>query len=242
MRRVQRGVEARHTVRRGEDKSFGLGLSEDNEIIQFYHDENAGVLRIGDQVRAVDDTPLVRERLAHLLARKFGDRETVELHISRTMGESGKHTGDVFATLELRDSQGEELDEWTSEIFELRGSNATWGTFWTLPILPGVQTAWLGVHESKMFSEPLIGCLELKLDSLAAETLTTSWHSLRGEDDSFGRHPEIEGEVLLTVRKFYSAVSISPDGELDDYDSAEEPDPSVPIDHATQPLKPIPEP
>ena len=57
-----------------------------------------------------------------------------------------------------------------------------------------------------------------------------------------GVQADIEGEVLLTVRKFYSSVSVSPGGEFDDDDSAEEPDPSVPIDHATQPLKPIPEP
>ena len=65
-----------------------------------------------------------------------------------------------------------------------------------------------------------------------------------------GRKPlpfqrDIEGEVLLTVRKFASSVSISPGGAVDGYysdDSSEEPDPSVPIDHMTAPLQPIPEP
>ena len=53
---------------------------------------------------------------------------------------------------------------------------------------------------------------------------------------------ELEGEVLLTVRKFASSVSVSPyELEYSD-DSSDEPDPSVPIDHMTAPLQPIPEP
>ena len=80
LRRLQRAAEYVHTVKRGEDGSFGLGLSDDNEIIRFYHDENAGLLRIGDQVRAVNDKPLVREQLAKLLQRCFPGEETVTLH------------------------------------------------------------------------------------------------------------------------------------------------------------------
>lgn len=178
---MQRAVISKPTVRRGEDNSFGLGLSEDNAIIQFFHTENDHVLRIGDQVSAVEDRPLVRERLATLLARDFADQETVQLHISRTTGGS-KYRGDIFASLALRNASGEDLDEWDSELWELENENTTWGTFWTLPILPGVCKVWLGVHASKMFTEPIIGSLELHLDDMPAEKLTTRWYSLRAED------------------------------------------------------------
>ena len=195
------------------------------------------MLRLGDQVRAVDDAPLVRESLASLLQRRFADRETVTLHISRASGPAGKHRGDAFAALQLRDADGEELDEWLSELYELKSKTQVWGTFWTLST-QGVRSVWLGLHLSKMFTEPLIGGVELKLDDLPAETISTRWYSLRAEGTApNGR--DIEGEVLLTVRKFYSTVSISPDGEFSD-DSADEPE--GPIDHATAPLQPIPEP
>ena len=62
LRRLHRSQEHVYTVRRGEDGTFGLGLSEDNEIITFYHTENADVLRLGDQVRSV--TERVRFALA----------------------------------------------------------------------------------------------------------------------------------------------------------------------------------
>ena len=242
LRKLQRAVTSTPTVRHGEDGSFGLGLTEDNQITQFYHEENAGVLRIGDQVRAVNDTPLVRERLATLLQRKFAEHETVQLHISRSTGAAGQHGGELFAELQLRDAAGEEIDEWCSELWTFRSDNATWGTFWTLPILPGVRSAWLGFHVSKIFTEPLIGWLELELATLPAETLDTRWYSLQPEHAKPHEERVIEGEVLLTVRKFASSVSISPDGYDFSDDSSDELDPSVPIDHMTAPLQPIPEP
>ena len=243
LRKLQRATTSTPTVRRGEDGTFGLGLTEDNQITQFHHQENAGVLRIGDQVRAVNDTPLVRERLASLLQRKFADHETVQLHISRSTGADGQRKGgELFAALELRDAAGKELDEWLSELWTMRSDNATWGTFWTLPIMPGVRSAWLGIHESKIFTEPLIGWLELELANLPAETLDTRWYSLRPENAKPYEERDIEGEVLVTVRKFASSISISPDGYDFSDDSSDELDPSVPIDHMTAPMQPIPEP
>ena len=53
---------------------------------------------------------------------------------------------------------------------------------------------------------------------------------------------EIEGEILLTVRKFYSSASVSPDGLAYMSDESEEEEPTGPIDHATEPMQPIPEP
>ena len=236
-------------MKRGEDGSFGLGLSEDNEIIHFYHQENAGVLRLGDQIRAVDTAPLVRERLAVLLQREFSDRQEVPLHLSRAVGPAGQHRGDVFAALQLRNARGEDLgEEWLSELWELKTDSATWGTFWTMPLLPGTSSAYLGVHISHMFTEPLLGYVELDLNSQPAETLTTRWHSLLPEDTDSSDSDElnmprlereIEGEVLLTVRKFYSLSSVSygPDGSDDEDD-----EPTGPIDHHTAPMPPIPEP
>ena len=238
LRRLQRATEYTYTVRRGDDGSFGLGLSEDNEIVHFYHEENTSVLRLGDQIRAVGDQPLVRERLASLLQRCFPDEETVSLHISRTIGEKQqKQSGEeAFAALQLRNAYGDELDEWLSELWELR-TDAVWGTFWTLPILSGATTAWFGLHLSKLFSEPLIGSVEIPLASLTTDKVDTRWYSLRDEDDSEASRNEIDGEILLTTRKFVSSASISPGGLDDDFESDEEPD--GPIDHATEPLRPI---
>ena len=46
--------------------------------------------------------------------------------------------------------------------------------------------------------------------------------------------------MLLTVRKFYSATSVSFGPEYSDEDEDEEP--TGPVDHHTMPLQPIPEP
>jgi hypothetical protein len=240
LRRLQKGTEAVHTVRRGEDGSFGLGLSEDNEIINFYHEENAGVLRIGDQVRAVNDTPLVRERLAVLLQRSFASHDTVQLHISRAHGEKLKQGQEAFAALQMRNEFGEEIEEWLSELWNVK-TNSVWGTFWTVPIVEGAHSVWLGLHLSKMFTEPLIGSVEIPLADIPAEKLQTRWYSLRDEDDEEGGFTlssnDIAGEILLTIRKFASTTSVSPDGHGHDDSSDDEPE--GPIDHATEPLKPI---
>ena len=181
LRRLHRSEEHVYTVRRGEDGTFGLGLSEDNEIITFYHQQNADVLRLGDQVRSVGNIPLVRERLATLLQRHHPEDETVQLHISRSSEDvKHKYDGEVFGALQLHNAQGDELDEWLSELWELR-TDAVWGTFWTLPILPGTHSACIGIHLSKLFTEPLLGCVEIPLATLPKEELDCRWYSLRAE-------------------------------------------------------------
>ena len=52
---------------------------------------------------------------------------------------------------------------------------------------------------------------------------------------------EIEGEVLLTTRRFYSNASVCPDPRESESESEDEFDPSMPIDHATEPMAPVPE-
>lgn len=241
LRRLHPADEFVVTVQRGEDGTFGLGLSEDNEILQFHHETNAGALRVGDQVRSVGDVPLVRERLAALLQRHFDGQPTVQLHISRESS-AAKPPGevDLFAALQLRDAAGEELDEWLSELWTLR-AGAVWGTFWTLPLLPGSRSAWLGVHASNIFTEPLLGCVDIALDALPSEALETRWYSLRAKKAPRGGRA-IVGEVLLTTRRFQSATSVCPDRAAYLSDSDESADDDAPVDHATAPLRPIDEP
>ena len=229
-------------VTRGEDGTFGLNLSEDNEIVGFNHPGNQGPLRVGDQVRAVKDAPLVREKLAVLLDRKFPGEATVPLHISRKWGEPLNHDGETFAALELRTARGDMIDEWVSELWDLR-TDAVWGTFFTVPILPGSRAAFLGVHLSHLFTEPLLGGVEIDIDRLPRDTVDTRWHSLRAERDGGGglnQNNELEGEVLLTIRKYASSVSVSY-GQYDDDESSDD-EPTGPVDHATEPLRPIQEP
>ena len=64
-------------VQRGEDGSFGIGLSDENIITNFHHATNAASLQLGDQVCKVDSVALVRERLANLVQRQFADAQQV---------------------------------------------------------------------------------------------------------------------------------------------------------------------
>jgi hypothetical protein len=64
-------------VHRGEDGSFGIGLSDENVLTNFHHPTNAVCLQLGDQVCKVDGVTLVRERLAHLVQRQFADVQQV---------------------------------------------------------------------------------------------------------------------------------------------------------------------
>ena len=64
-------------VHRGEDGSFGIGLSDDNVVTNFHHSKNTASLQLGDQVCKVDGVTLVRERLAHLVQRQFADVQQV---------------------------------------------------------------------------------------------------------------------------------------------------------------------
>lgn len=238
LRRLFLSREQVVTAKRGEDGTFGLSLSEDNVITSFNHRENSGDLRVGDQIRAVADSPLVREKLAALLERNFAGESSVPMHISRQWGDPPKYDDEeCFAALQLRDARGEEIDEWASDLWSLR-TDAVWGTFFTVPILPGTRTAWLAVHLSHVFTEPLLGGVELDVDRLPRDSLDTRWYSMRSED-SRRRESEIVGEVLLTLRKYYSSASVSYEQDLGESSDEE---PSGPVDHATEPLRPIPEP
>ena len=58
LRRLYKGRLMNVQVRRGEDGTFGLGLTDDNEVSKFHHNANTGVLRVGDQVRQVGEAPV----------------------------------------------------------------------------------------------------------------------------------------------------------------------------------------
>ena len=209
LRRLHSAREFVHDVSRGEDGTFGLGLSEDNEIIKFYHDTNAGRLRLGDQVRAVGDAPLVRERLSSVVQRHHGDDKTVPMLVSRAVAGDQKEapvSSEVFGSLQLRSAMGEELDEWLSELWTLR-PDTVWGTYWTLPILPGTTSVWLGIYLSKLFTEPLFGWVEIPLTSLHNGPLDTRWYSLR-EERAHATSRDLVGEILLSVKHFHSAHSV----------------------------------
>ena len=260
LRRLCHSKEHVIEVTRGEDGTFGLNLSEYNVIVGFNHPKNQGPLRVGDQVRAVKDAPLVREKLPVLLERRFPGEATVPLHISRKWGEPLNHDGECFAALELRNEQGEALDEWVSELWDLR-TDAVWGTFFTVPILPGSRVAFLGVHLSHFFTEPLLGGVEIELERLQRDTVETRWHSLRAtfepaefrtgwpslfsgwQQRSVAENNDIEGEVLLTVRKYASSVSVSLNaGQCDEDEESSDDEPTGPVAHTTEPLRPIEEP
>ena len=75
VRRLHKARLLEVEVHRGEDGSFGIGLSDENEIINFHHGTNAERLQLGDQVRKVGHVLLVRERLALLVQRQFADAQ-----------------------------------------------------------------------------------------------------------------------------------------------------------------------
>lgn len=81
--RVRRLHNARLTevdVQRGEDGSFGIGLSDENEITNFHHETNAPLLQVGDQIRKVDEIHLVRERLSVVVQRDFAEAPQAQWH------------------------------------------------------------------------------------------------------------------------------------------------------------------
>lgn len=239
LRRLHVSHESTRIVRKGPDGSYGLGLSEDNEVVKFYHDTNEGTLRIGDQIRSVGSVPLVRHRLASVLQEHYGEEEAAPLRISRAAGPADRKEHEVFVSLQLRSARGDELDEWVSDMWRLR-TDAVWGTFWTMPIHPRARSAWMGMYISKLFTEPLHSWVELELDAIEPERLDTRWYSLRAEGTSAASSEHV-GEILLTVRRFYAAGSVCPDGRnMFDAGSSdeEEPDPST-VSHAAEPMAPI---
>ncbi len=146
-RRLFPSRELEVEVSRGEDNTFGLGLSEDNMVKWFVHDTNSHVLQQGDQIRAVGGVPLVRQKLADVFAEHFPDYQKVRITIARESikPERGIRNAEVFVSLQLLSKDGDELDEWLSDFWTVRPDH-TWGAFWTLPIIAGTRKVRLVIH------------------------------------------------------------------------------------------------
>ena len=224
IRRLRAATSITACVRRGPDGSFGLGLSDDNALLELHHDENKHALRLGDQIVSVsamqydggtnspdDSVPLVRERLAAVIERHFAERDELQLHIlrpKRPKDPASAAAEDVFAVLELLRSDGGEMGDLVSDLWEYREA-ASWGAFWTVTLPAGAAVVRVGLHRSHLFSEPLIGSTEVELDAIPKDGGTaTRWHALRRSgDDSTG---EVHGEVLLSLRRYAAGGSVSP--------------------------------
>ena len=102
---------------------------------------------------------------------------------------------------------------------------------------------------------------EIELERLQRDTVETRWHSLRAtfepaefrtgwpslfsgwQQRSVAENNDIEGEVLLTVRKYVSSVSVSLNaGQCDEDEESSDDEPTGPVAHTTEPLRPIEEP
>lgn len=79
LRRLYRSEILTVPVERGDNGTFGLGLSDDNEVLRLHHDANAQVIEPGDQVISVEGVPLGRGPLSRLLAERFAERQAVTL-------------------------------------------------------------------------------------------------------------------------------------------------------------------
>lgn len=54
-----------------------------------------------------------------------------------------------------------------------------WGAFWTVPMPPATGAVRFCLHHSLIFTEPLLGSVELPLHELTQDNLCTQWHPLR---------------------------------------------------------------
>uniref|UniRef100_A0A7S0P1K6 PDZ domain-containing protein n=1 Tax=Calcidiscus leptoporus TaxID=127549 RepID=A0A7S0P1K6_9EUKA len=236
LRRLFRCTTLSVRVQRGEGGGFGLGLSEDNEILEFHHATNAQLLHIGDQVRSVNDVPLVRERLGTVLKRFFPDQNEVELAITRAVVEPRCFSGEVFASLRALSTSGATVAEWPSDLWKAR-PDVVWGAFWTVMLPPATRRASFALHRSLMLTDPLYGHAVLDFSALDADSVSTRWHMLRadGAVDS-----EAVGEVLLSIRRYSSLVSVSPGANLSLIDGSDEElcEPTA-AQHQTEPLPPV---
>ncbi|KAL1503682.1 hypothetical protein AB1Y20_012155 [Prymnesium parvum] len=256
---------------RGEDGTFGLGLTDDNEIVHFYHQTNSGMLRVGDQVREVslpedapppraaageppragalaagERAPVVRERLAAVISRQLGEAARVRLHVARASGEArGALDGaDVFTCMRLLRRDGSSSVEYSSDLWVAR-EDAVWGAFWTVSLPADATAVWFGLYRSNFFTEPLIGYCEFPVAS--EEGADLRWHALYpeksgGASQALGKEPTIVGEVLLTVKKYSDNISVSPmEAGLDSDDSMDDPVSNLPPLHAAKPITPIEE-
>jgi hypothetical protein len=85
LRRLFTSERLKVRVSRGADGSFGLGLSDDNEVLKMHHETNAGLICPGDQILAVEGVALARERLSAVLAARFTSQASVLLDVSRRL-------------------------------------------------------------------------------------------------------------------------------------------------------------
>ena len=180
---------------------------------------NSGPLRIGDQVRQVAGRQLVRERLGVVMQQEFADAEQVTLQVSRPSDDPAEKgvTGEIFAVLELLRPDGALLAELASDLWTIR-TDWVWGAFWTLLLPPATGAVRFCLHRSLIFTEPLVGCVELPLQELTLDALSTRWHPLRAKGKGPGHPDQILGEVLLSTRRYRSAHSVSPAANVS-YDS-----------------------
>ena len=190
--------------------------------------------------------PVVRERLADVIARQFNADPAVTLHVSRTLPTADKRAmqgADVFAVARLLTDGGAVLVEYSTDLWTAR-ENAVWGSFWTVPLPSNAASVWLGLYRSNFFTEPLVGFTEFRLRRGAAESegTDTRWHALVAEGECVATARSTVGEMLLTVRRFADHSSVSPlNRPAFDSDDSEDDTPSsnLPPNHAAVAIKPV---
>lgn len=257
LRRLFRARKYLVPVARGPDGTFGLGLTDDNEVMKLHSDTNAGLVFPGDQVIAVEGFALGRERLSAVLAsEQFRERQHLTLSISRRRADvkDDPISGEIFASLKLLRADGSVLQEFPSDIWPVRTDTA-WGACWTIRCPRCAAAASLSLHRSLLFTDPVVGTATLPFDHLEEGEITTRWHGFKPERDRWttrgvAKDEEmVYGEALLSIRRYRESSSVSPSErrihERNDYgwDSADEFFNVVsPEQHRPSPLSPIAEP
>uniref|UniRef100_A0A7S0Q331 PDZ domain-containing protein n=1 Tax=Coccolithus braarudii TaxID=221442 RepID=A0A7S0Q331_9EUKA len=238
LRRLYQCTALSVRVQRSEAGGLGLGLSDENEIVEFLNPTNSTSLQIGDQVISVNSVSLVRERLGALLSRRFSHEPALVLLVSRPHQPRKPYSGDVFASLSAQRLDGSNIIEWHSDLWKAR-PDAVWGAFWTVTLPAATGRVSLALHRSLLLTDPLHGQTVLELDDLKGEDLNTRWHLLRAKGAISSS--EIVGEVLLSVRRFASFASVSPRAHLRALENSDEEEELVvtPAQHKTEPLLPV---
>jgi len=207
LRRLHRAEHLAVPVSRGADGKYGLGLTDDNEVIKLHAETNAGLIFPGDQILAVDGVNLGRERLSALLSSDlFSASEHVTLTVSRRRSDTKDNaiSGDVFASLKLLRGDGSTLQEYPSDMWSAR-TDVAWGACWTIRCPRGAAAASLCLHRSLLFTDPLVGSATLDFDELALGEITTAWHGFRPERSMWATRAVgagrtvVHGEALLSV-------------------------------------------
>ena len=207
LRRLFRARKYLVPVARGPDGTFGLGLTDDNEVMKLHSDTNAGLVFPGDQVIAVEGFALGRERLSAVLAsEQFRERQHLTLSISRRRADvkDDPISGEIFASLKLLRADGSVLQEFPSDIWPVRTDTA-WGACWTIRCPRCAAAASLSLHRSLLFTDPVVGTATLPFDHLEEGEITTRWHGFKPERDRWttrgvAKDEEmVYGEALLSV-------------------------------------------